>query len=102
MTTRRHLLLATAAATLLPLAVTSAHAQAWPQKPIKIIVTFAPGGSSDIVARLLQPGLAEKLGQPVIVDNKPGAHGPMHRLRRSRRCMEPWPAASTAPRRPSS
>ncbi len=73
MTSRRHLLLATAAATLLPLAVTSAHAQAWPQKPIKIIVTFAPGGSSDIVARLLQPGLAEKLGQPVIVDNKPGA-----------------------------
>ena len=73
MTSRRHLLLATAAATLLPLAVTSAHAQAWPQKPIKIIVTFAPGGSSDIVARLLQPGLTEKLGQPVIVDNKPGA-----------------------------
>ncbi len=70
--TKRHLLL-TAAATLLSLAAPAAQAQAWPQKPIKIVVTFAPGGSSDIVARLLQPGLQEKLGQPVIVDNKPGA-----------------------------
>jgi tripartite-type tricarboxylate transporter receptor subunit TctC len=68
----RRTLIATAA--LLGLCTTlPALAQSWPQKPIKIIVTFNPGGSSDIVARLLQPGLQEKLGQPVIVENKPGA-----------------------------
>ena len=66
----RRVLLASA---LLGLAVPALHAQAWPQKPIRIVVTFAPGGSSDIVARLLQPGLQEKLGQVVIVENKPGA-----------------------------
>lgn len=72
MSLNRRLLLLSATACLLPLAHTTAHAQAWPQKPIRIVVTFAAGGSSDIVARLLQPGLQEKLGQSVIVDNKPG------------------------------
>ena len=57
----------------LALVASSVFAQAWPTKPIKVIVTFSPGGSSDIVARLLGPPLAEKLGQPIIVDNRPGA-----------------------------
>lgn len=52
-----------------------ANAQAWPSKPVRLIVTFAPGGSSDVVARLMSGPLQQKLGQTVIVDNKPGGGG---------------------------
>lgn len=53
----------------------AAAAQAWPNKPIKLLVGFPPGGGIDQVARNLQPGLQEALGQTVIVDYKPGAGG---------------------------
>ena len=52
-----------------------AHAQAWPTGAITLVVPFPPGGSTDAVARLAQAGLQQRLGVPVIVENKPGASG---------------------------
>ena len=75
-TRRRSLVLATASAlTLASLGASQALAQSWPSRPIKLVVGFPPGGGIDTVARLLQPGLQEALGQTVVVDYKPGAGG---------------------------
>jgi tripartite-type tricarboxylate transporter receptor subunit TctC len=71
---RRHALLALGATTLAPGWVPDAQAQAaWPAKPIKVIVGYSPGGAVDIIARAVSQHLQAALGQPVIVDNKPGA-----------------------------
>ena len=50
-------------------------AQSWPTHPIRLVVTYPPGGGADIMARLLAPNMAETLGQPVVVENKAGASG---------------------------
>jgi tripartite-type tricarboxylate transporter receptor subunit TctC len=57
------------------LAAPMALAQAWPAKPVRWIAPYPPGGSSDLVARALGNRLAEQLGQPVLIDNRPGAGG---------------------------
>jgi tripartite-type tricarboxylate transporter receptor subunit TctC len=56
-------------------AVNESRAEAWPSKPVHVVVPFAPGGSGDITARLVGKYMEDKTGQPFVVDNKPGANG---------------------------
>src|SRR5713101_7183603 len=62
-----------AAAVALAVGLGSIPASAFPDKPIRFIVGFPPGGSSDAMARTVQAGLEKQLGQPVVIENKPGA-----------------------------
>src|SRR2546421_12608098 len=62
----------------------NASAQPWPTKSLRVIVTFSPGGSSDIVARLIAIPLQSELGQSVIIDNRPGAGGTIGALEAAR------------------
>src|SRR5215208_2927716 len=62
-------------AVVLAMFCAAANAQSYPSKPIRIVIPFPPGNTTDIMSRLIQPKMAERLGQQVIVDNRPGASG---------------------------
>jgi len=73
---RRTLCAALGGAALLALAApTSAQDSAWPAKPIRVVVTFPPGGSADAIVRAISPRVSERLGQPLVIENRPGAGG---------------------------
>ena len=89
---RRRLLLA-APAFALP-----ARAQpAWPSRGVSIVVPFAPGGSTDVVARIFQAKLGEVLGRPVVIDNRGGASGAIGGGEAARACLATVAALARLP-----
>jgi tripartite-type tricarboxylate transporter receptor subunit TctC len=72
---RRHFLPLAAGAAALPAVPRFGLAQTYPSRPVRIIVGFAPGGGTDLLARLIGQSLSERLGQQFVVENRPGATG---------------------------
>ena len=70
---RRHFLHLAAGAVAFPTILGSANADAYPSRPVRYIVGYAPGGGSDIVARLMGQWLSERTGQQFVIENQPGA-----------------------------
>src|SRR3546814_12071986 len=84
MNRRLFLLLSVASACISPLV---AQAAAFPDKPIRIIVPYAPGGTTDMLARVVGKHMSDNLGQSVIVENKPGANGRSEDRRVGKKCV---------------
>jgi tripartite-type tricarboxylate transporter receptor subunit TctC len=70
---RRRFLHLAAGAAALPVASRIARAQAYPARPVHVIVGFPPGGTADIIARLMSQWLSERFGRPFVIDNRPAA-----------------------------
>src|SRR5437899_4022749 len=78
-----------------------AHPQSYPARPIRVVVPFGPGGSSDVVARIVVDGAAEALGQPLVIENVPGARGATSAPRASPRPRPTATRSSSAPSEPA-
>ena len=72
---RRQFLRLAASAAAMPVVSQMAMAQSYPTRPVRIVVTAAPGGAYDILARLIGQWLTERLGQPFVIENRPGGGG---------------------------
>jgi tripartite-type tricarboxylate transporter receptor subunit TctC len=72
---RRHALLLVIGVAVLALASQKAGAETYPSRPVHLVVAFVPGGATDTLARQISNDLKETLGQPVVVENRPGANG---------------------------
>src|SRR5260370_36432272 len=69
---RRQVLRLAGLAATVPLVSKTAFAQTYPTRPVKLVVAFTAGGTTDLLARILSPALSERLGQQVVIENKPG------------------------------
>jgi tripartite-type tricarboxylate transporter receptor subunit TctC len=77
-------------------AATAQAAASYPNKPIRLIVSFAPGGLTDVIARAMQPKLAEGFGQPIVIENRPGAGGTLAEAQLARSAPDGYTLLMTA------
>jgi hypothetical protein len=96
---RRQFLHMAAGVVALPAVSRIAWAQAYPTRLVRLLIGFAPGCGTDVMARLIQPGLSERLGQEIIVENRPGKAPPIRRHSTNSEhiwsALHPFPAVAT-------
>jgi tripartite-type tricarboxylate transporter receptor subunit TctC len=86
MLTRRKTLQFAASVVAMPFVSSAGWPQSYPSRPVTIVVPFAAGGGADIVARLMGQWLSERIGKPVVIENRPGA-ATKYRYRSGRACV---------------